>query len=263
MRRGAGDVTVGHMDLSPRRTRARSVAAALLLVLTAAVGALFVTVVYGLSKEYGDTAESILRTGVGAIGQWALGLLVVGALATLAVAASHRQEKVRVLAGLLVVGTVAAVPVAAVLGVHDKYAGYPALPHCTAGIRSGPALPVVRASQRVFAELEHPARFSGGGSSGVDGCVQQLMVRDGIDPRAGYRDQLRDRGWRVVEDGPEALAAEKDGQRFELVRDELGWTVGVGPTGVERPAEPAEGAVRPRTATTGEPGDPRAGYSAR
>ena len=104
---------------------------------------------------------------------------------------------------VVVVGaTLVAVPGGAVLGVRQKFDRYPDLPSCTAGFRAGPALPVVRAAQAGFAELDHPGPFSGGGSSGVDGCSSQLMVDARVDVPAVYRQTLIEAGWRIGHDEP-------------------------------------------------------------
>ena len=49
------------------------------------------------------------------------------------------------------------------------------------GFRTGPAVPVVRASQASFAEPEQPGLFSGGGSSGDDACTSQLKVDEHVE----------------------------------------------------------------------------------
>ncbi len=232
----------------PPRRRVRP-GAVVLLVLTAAVAFLVVNISYGLALEYGDTAATDARIAAQSFRDWGIGIVLVVGLAGWAVAVARRSRGRRamtVTAAVAVVVTLVGVPAGAVLGVQQKFDRYPELPSCTDGFRTGPAVPVVRAAQAGFAELDHPGPFSGGGSSGVDGCSTQLMVDQHVDVPAGYRDTLIDTGWRIRHDGQDLVAATKDGQGFEASRDQDGsWWVWIGPAGLQsQPTQPGE--VTPR-----------------
>jgi hypothetical protein len=216
----------------PPRRRVR-LGALVLLVLTAALALLVVSIAYGLAREYGDTAATDSHIAAQSFRDWGIGIVLVVALAGWAAAGARRsrgRHAMTVTAVLAVGGTLVGVPAGAVIGVHQKFDAYPELPSCTSGFRTGPAVPVVRAAQAGFAELDHPGPFSGGGSSGVDGCSTQLMVDAEVDVPAGYRDTLTDTGWRIRHDEPDLVAATKDDLRFEASRDHGGsWWVWIGP----------------------------------
>lgn len=233
---------------APPRRRVRP-AAVVLLVLAVALASLVVTISYGLALEYGDTAAADTRIAAQAFRDWGIGVVLVVGCAGCAMAAARRSAGRRVLtlgAAAVVAGTLVGVPGGAVLGVHQKLAAYPDLPSCTDGFRTGPAVPVVRAAQAGFEELDHPGPFSGGGSSGVDGCSSQLMVAADVDVPALYRRTLRDNGWRTSHAAPDRVVASKDGQALEASRDRDGsWWVWIGPAGV-RSQPTAPGEVAPR-----------------
>lgn len=134
----------------------------------------------------------------------------------------------------------------AVLGVHQKFDAYPGPAVVCQRVPDRPRRPVVRAAQARFAELDHPGPFSGGGSSGVDGCTSQLMVQEHVDVPASYRGTLIDNGWRISHDNPDLVAATKNGQRFEASHDQDGsWWVWIGPAGLH--SQPTQaGEVTPR-----------------
>jgi len=205
-----------------------------LLLLAALLGGLAVTVAYGFSVEYADTAATALETAIRTVGDWWFTIAIVAVPAALA-ALLRRTTRV-VLAAVLVVGlTVLGVGAGAVLGAQEKYERYPATPNCTAELDRGPAMPVTQAAQRAYESIEHPAPFSGGGSSGVDGCSSQLMVRDD-DPTDHYRSALPGAGWKIVSDTDLMLRAEHDDEAFELTQDEFGdWTVWIGPRDLASP----------------------------
>jgi len=141
---------------------------------------------------------------------------------------------------------VAGVPAAALLGVRAKFDGYPSTPDCTDGFTTGPAAPVVRAAQAAFEEIDHPGPFSGGGSSGVDGCSSQVMVRDGADVAGAYRVALERAGWQFSPTAAGRIRAVKGPQAFELTGDSDEWWVWIGPATLhERPLR--EGQVGPRS----------------
>ncbi|MGH8894431.1 MAG: hypothetical protein ACRDWY_14175 [Actinomycetes bacterium] len=232
----------------PPRRRVRP-SAVILLVLTAALAFLVMNVSYGLALEYGDTAATDARIVAQSFRDWGIGIVLVVGLSAWAIAAARRSRGRRamtVTAAVAAVVTLVGVPAGAVLGVQRKFERYPDLPSCTDGFGTGPAVPVVRAAQAGFAELDHPGPFSGGGSSGIDGCSSQLMVHQHVDVPAAYRHTLVHTGWRISPDGPDLLAATKNGDEFEASRDQDGsWWVRIGPAGLQSPAtQPGE--VTPR-----------------
>lgn len=202
-----------------------------LLVLGALLAGLGVTVGYGLMREYGDTAPPRWSEAVSALTEWSFVLLP--AFAVLAAAALLGRHSRAVVSGVLVclVGTAVAAPAAGVVALDAKYASFPDVPHCTAGFTSGPAVPVTRAAQVAYDGLEHPAPFTGGGSSGVAGCSSGLALRDGDDPAAHYRRTLPADGWTVERDTERLLRARRDGQAFELRVRPAGTSVWIGPAG--------------------------------
>jgi hypothetical protein len=233
---------------NPPRRRVRP-GAVVLLALTAALAFLVVNVSYGVALEYGDTAAADARIAARSFRDWGGGIVLVIGFAGWVVAAGRRSRGRRamtVTAAVAVVVALIGVPAGAVLGVHQKFDRYADLPSCTDEFRSGPAVPVVRAAQDGFAGLDHPGPFSGGGSSGIDGCSTQLMVPEHVDVLIFYRDRLIDSGWRISHVERNLVAARKDGQEFEASRDQDGsWWVWIGPAGRHsHPTEPGE--VTPR-----------------
>lgn len=225
-----GQATAATEPRQPPRLRAGAV---LLVVLTMVLAFLVVTVSYGLTREYGDaTATDVVAAGR-AVRDGALGILLVTGLAALAVLAARRSRGCRALtltAVAAVVATLLGVPAGAVIGVHQKFESFPAVPSCTDGFTGGPAVPVVEAAQDAFEELEHPGPFSGGGESGIDGCASELMVGADVDVPQAYRRALPAAGWRVTREEPDLVRATKDGLRFEARRDPApGWRVRIGP----------------------------------
>jgi hypothetical protein len=223
--------------------------ALVLLALTAALAFLVVSVSYGLAREYGDTSATDARVAAQSFRDWGIGIVLVVGLAGWAVTAARRSRGRRamtVIAAVATLVTLIGLPAAAVVGVHQKFDAYPDVPPCTAGFRTGPAVPVVRAAQAGFAELDHPGPFSGGGSSGLGGCSSQLMVDEHADVPALYRDTLTGSGWQLRQDGPDLVLATKDGQDFEVSRAEDGsWQVWIGPAGLQ-PQTTQSGEVAPR-----------------
>ena len=111
---------------------------------------------------------------------------------------------------------------------------------------SRPAVPVVRAAQAAFEEIDHPGRFGGGGSSGIDGCETEMALRDGQAALPPYREQLPELGWTIVTDSPDLLRAERDGQAIELRPSDGGAWIWIGPEDLQRRAL-QEGEVAPRS----------------
>jgi hypothetical protein len=216
----------------PARLHAAPVVALAFMLLLAG---LVVSISYALAREYGDTSAGDAAVAGRALRDWAVGVVLVAGLAALVGVSARRSRGRRALtvaAVLVAAGTLLGVPAVAVVGVHQKFDAYPAVPQCTAGFTGGPAVPVVRAAQAAFEELEHPGPFSGGGEAGVDGCASQLMVDDDVDVTGTYRDALRATGWQVGRVGPDRVEATRGGQRFTAVRDRhQAWWVRIGPTG--------------------------------
>lgn len=188
---------------------------------------------YAIAREYGDTSAGDAAVAGRALRDWAVAVVLVAGLAALVVATARRSRGRRALtvaAALAAGGTLLGVPAVAVVGVHQKLDAYPTVPQCTSEFTGGPAVPVVRAAQAAFEELDHPGPFSGGGESGVDGCASQLMVADDVDVVGAYRDALRVAGWQVGRVGPDRVEATRSGQRFTAVRDRhQAWWVRIGP----------------------------------
>lgn len=233
----------------PRPARpARHPAVGALLALAVGAGGLLVTVSYGFATEYADTSASAAETFRGALGDWGIVMLVPAAFAGGAVAVAGGSRLVRtatVTAVALMALVVVGVGTAAVLGAEAKFDRYPATPDCVGEFTSGPGHAGAQRAQRVFEDLDHPAPFSGGGSSGVAGCSSQLMVRDERDPRPTYHEQLAAKGWAVVDARPGALRMEGEVQALEVAPGEGGtWTVWIGPRGLNE-RELDDGQVAP------------------
>jgi hypothetical protein len=221
-------------------------AALALLVGAALVAALTVSVSHGFALEYGDTGAGWWRSALDGLRWWWGGAVVVAVLTFGALRLARGWRPARTAAVVLVLATLVGTAAGAAVGVEQKWGRYPSTPHCTFETTSGPAAPVVRAAEAAYRELDHPGPFSGGGSSGVDGCSSELMVRDGSDPRPAYRSTLAAHGWRLVADQAHVLRAVKGDQGFELSSDGGGWTVWIGPAHLEdRPLD--EGEVGPRS----------------
>lgn len=221
--------TPGPAD-APLRLRAGAFVA---LAFTLLLAFLVVSISYGIAREYGDTAADDAAVAGRALRDWALGIVLVAGPAVLVVGlarGSRGRRGLTLAAVATLVVTLVGVPAAAVVGVHRKFEAYPAVPSCTAGFGGGPAVPVVRAAQEAFEEVEHPGPFSGGGESGMDGCASQLMVREDADVVAAYQVALPPAGWRLDVVGPDRVEASRPGQRFTAARDRDGaWWVRVAP----------------------------------
>lgn len=215
-----------------------------LLLVAAVLGGLTVSVAYGFALEYGDTGAPWWRSALDGLRWWWFGVAVVAVLGLGVLHLSGRSRPARWAVAVLVLGSLIGTGVGSAIGVAQKLGRYPATPRCTAEITSGPAVPVVQAAEAAFTALDHPGPFTGGGSSGIDGCSSHLVVPDGTDPRPAYRRSLPDHGWTVTRNaGP--LRAVRDDQAFELSREGGAWAVWIGPVTVEeRPLRGGE--VGPR-----------------
>lgn len=218
--------------------RARPVVAVTLILLCAVTGALIVTIAYGLAVEYASTAAGPVGQAASSLGDLAILLVVPGLLAVAAITVARHgaRRPVTYVAAVLLALTTVGIAGGGVLGAAAKYERYPSVPNCTDEFTGGPAYPVVHAAQDVYDELDHPGPFSGGGSTGLDGCESQLMVRGAVDPVEAYRTELTDNGWRVTEGASgEFLRAVRGSQAFEITRGEHGgWWVWIGPRDLSR-----------------------------
>lgn len=235
-------------DSVPPRPRLRPGAVVLLLA-SAGLALLVVTVSYGLALEYADTAATAAHIAAESFRDWGLGVVIVVGLAGGAAIAARQSRGRRTIvsaAAVVAIVTLVGVPAGAVLGTQQKFHRYPDLPSCTRGFATGPAVPVVGAAQDRFVELDHPGPFSGGGSSGVDGCSTQLMIHQHVDVAAAYRSTLVTNGWRIDRYDQDLVAATRNGQAFEASRDQDGaWWVWIGPAGL-RTQSSQPGEVTPR-----------------
>lgn len=224
----------GPATVPPRLRAGAFIALAFTLVLAFMV----VSISYGIAREYGDTTAEETAVAGRALRDWAFGIVLVAGLAALVVGLGRRSRGRRGLTlaavGALVVTTIG-VPAVAVIGVHRKFDAYPVVPRCADGFSGGPAVPVVRAAQTAFGEIEHPGPFSGGGESGMAGCASQLMTREDVDVAAAYRDVLPTAGWRLGAVEPDLVEATRGGLRFTATRDGDGaWWVRIEPVGSVR-----------------------------
>jgi hypothetical protein len=203
------------------------------LVLAAAGAGLAIAVSYGFNVEYADIADSEADIARRSFVDWWIGLVIVFAFAAGAVAAARRSRGRRMMAGMaavIAVVSVIGIPAGAVLGMHEKLDRYPDQPSCTSGFNGGPAVPVLRAAQDGFVELDHPGPFTGTGASGADGCAAELLVGGDADVTAAYRRTLVENGWRIDRYDRRLVSATKDGQEFEATRRAGGsWWVWIGP----------------------------------
>ena len=169
---------------APPRRRVRP-AAVVLLVLTVALASLVVDISYGLALEYGDTAAADVRIAAQALRDWGIGVvLVVGCAGCVDGGRAPVPRPPRDDAGCSSRGRGDAGRGARRRRARRAPEARPPTRTCRrapTGFRTGPAVPVVRAAQAGFEELDHPGPFSGGGSSGVDGCSSQLMVAADVD----------------------------------------------------------------------------------
>ena len=208
------------------------------LAFTLLLAFLVVSISYGMAREYGDTTADDTAVAGRALRDWGVGVVLVAGLAALVVGLGRRSRGRRGLtlaAVAALVVTTLGVPAVAVIGVHRKFDAYPAVPRCTDGFSGGPAVPVVRAAQAAFEEIEHPGPFSGGGESGMAGCASQLMTRDDVDVAGAYRDELPPAGWRLGAAEPDLVEATRGGLRFTATRDGDGaWWVRIAPVGSVR-----------------------------
>lgn len=218
----------------------RTSVAAGLLVVEAGLGALGVSVHYGLTAEYGDITDSAYEGLVGGFsaGVGGLALAVVAVVGVIALAASP---------GLWTRLTALAIPVLMVLGMYAVTPAaleakletqYDAVPQCVSSedMGPGPGTRAMHESQEAFDSIEHVGQFGGGGGSGVGGCDRRFVLTEDVDVLSHYRGALADASWQVVEDDDRHLRAQRDGMAFEVVLCDHGGVVWAGPVSVGRGA---------------------------
>lgn len=185
---------------------------------------------YGLILEYGPTSGSAwdgARQGF----QWgaAFGLSAAG----LAAGAVHLARHSRVVLGLAAVAIVAGVLgpfVGGAVAAQEKYDRLDDSPHCvTDDLGSGPAADAARAAEDAFAELDHPAKVGGGGSSGATGCDRQLLDISIQEAAGWYPAELGRHGWTVREESSRRVTATRGSQVFLLSEVDGSPTIHIGP----------------------------------
>ena len=159
-------------------------------------------------------------------------VLVALAAAAAALAATRTWLRRAALATpvLMVVGMLAVTPAALAQKLDVQY---DTTPQCVSAEArgTGPAARAERASQRALESIDHVGYFGGGGGAGVDGCDRSFVLLEDVDVLPHYRSALREAGWRVVEDLPPRLRAERGGMAFEVVRCGRGGVVWAGRLG--------------------------------
>lgn len=218
----------------------RTSVAAGLLVVEAGLGALGVSVHYGLTAEYGDITDSAYEGLVGGFtsGVSGLALAIVAVVGAIALAASPgvwTRLTALAIPVLMVFGMYAATPAALEAKLETQY---DAVPQCVSDedMGAGPGTRAMHESQEAFESIEHVGQFGGGGGSGVGGCDRRFVLTEDVDVLEHYRGALDDAGWQVVEDDDQHLRAERDGMAFEVVVCADGGVVWAGPASVGRGA---------------------------
>ncbi|MFR9779058.1 hypothetical protein ACL02O_23760 [Micromonospora sp. MS34] len=187
------------------------------LLLSAVVGAGAALFTFGFLSEYGTTSGSRAEGALGGLRFAAVPLLVTAGLAAAGFALGRRSVwPAAVAVAVVLVGVGGALAAGAQAAVM-KYDRLPRLPHCYDEEFAGSeAEPVARAVQDAFAGLEHPWRFSGGGSTGLDGCATTLLDVTFDEAAAHYRGELRSAGWEITGDDASGLTARRGDLLFSL-----------------------------------------------
>lgn len=193
------------------------VSAVVFLLVSAAVGAGAALVTFGFLSEYGTTSGSRAEGSLGGLRFAAVPLVVTVALAAAAFVLGRRSAWLPAAAVAVVLVSVGGASAAGAQAAVVKYDRLPRLPHCWDEEFAGsPAEPVVRAAQEAFAGLEHPWRFSGGGSTGLDGCGTTLLDVTFAEAAAHYRGELPSAGWEMTGDDASGLTARRGDLLFSL-----------------------------------------------
>lgn len=200
-------------DRTPRR-------AWVCLVLAVVVAALTILLTAGFLTEYGTTTGSARDGARDGLAGAAVPLLAVLALAVVAFVSGRRSGPVRLLSLALVPLAVAGVLAAGAQAAVSKYDDLERVPDCVPEEAfGGPAETMLRDVQAAFAELAHPDRFSGGGSTGIDGCSRFVLNVTFDEAAAHYRDALPAAGWEITVDDATRVEAVRDGLVFRLTDD--------------------------------------------
>lgn len=192
----------------------------MVLLVAAAAGVLLLTAAaWGFLREYGDTNASGAWQGLGLV---AVPLVVVVLLS--GTGGWFRKSRAGLVAAALIVAAGIAGPaLAGELAVRAKFASFPRTPACLMiepddgkGSNDTRATEAARRAQAVFDALSHPGPFSGTTETGEDGCAAALATDDLSAVLAFYRTELAGKDWTITADGPERMAATKDGLTFEV-----------------------------------------------
>lgn len=203
--------------MTNHRTRRR---AWVFLVLAAVVATLTVVVTSGFLTEYGTTTGSAWEGAGDGLTGAAVPLLVVLGLAVVTFRSGRSSVPVRVLSVAVVPLAVAGVLAAGAQAAVNKHDGLERVSDCVPEeALGGPAESMLRDVQAAFAELEHADRFSGGGSTGIDGCSRFVLNVTFEEAATHYRDALPAAGWEVTVDEDARLVATRDGLDFRLTDD--------------------------------------------
>ncbi|MBO1268173.1 hypothetical protein [Arthrobacter cavernae] len=197
----------------------RVVTAAVLLAVEAALAVLAVLVHHGFMRVYGDvtgTAFEGLAWGL-TVGPSGLALGLVAVVAVIGLVLSPRlwmRLTAVALPVLMLLGMFAVTPLALGQRIEMQFGSSP---QCVIEGSGEPMATAERESQRAFDSIEHIGYFSGGGTSGVGGCLRQFVLSEDVDVLQHYRAALPEAGWEVVEDDGRHLRAQRDGLAFEVM----------------------------------------------
>lgn len=196
----------------------RAVSVVVVLAVEAGLALLAVLVHQGFMSVYGnvsDTALAALTWGLTA-GPSGMALGVVAVVAVVGLVLSPRLW-MRLTAVAIPVVMLLVMLAVTPLALAQKVGKYDSSPQCVIEGTAEPMASADRESQRAFDSIEHIGLFSGGGVSGVGGCVRWLVLSEGVDVVQHYRAALPEAGWEVVEDDGRHLRAEHDGLAFEVM----------------------------------------------
>lgn len=206
-------------------------AVVVVLVLAAGLGTLTALVVSGFLTEYGTTSGSWTEGALDGLRAGAVSLVFVALLAGSAFALGGPSRRARPLAVAVVVGTVLALLGGGAQAALAKYDTLAVVQSCDARDFATPIEEMLTRVEKAFAELDHPDRFGGGGSSGVDGCETGLLNVTYPAAAAHYRDELPRAGWTIDRDDASRLQAHRGDLVLTVRRTPRGEVVvGIRPT---------------------------------
>lgn len=215
------------MTASEKRSRSAIVC----LVLAAVVGAGTALLVAGFLTEYGTTSGSRLEGATDAVAMGLLPLLVGWALAGAALAAGRRSPWLRRASLLVALVSVVGLMVGGAQAAVAKYDRFPTSPTCDPLGFAAPIKAMLERVQEAGAELEHPDRFGGGGSTGYDGCTDHLLNVTFDEAADHYRRELPARRWVITSHAASPLTARRGDLVFVLSGRRHGEiSVHIGPT---------------------------------